>query len=73
MLWAAGDHRSAALVGRFLRLNVLTNTRSKAIVEDAVLDAETIADLEAEAARLDIETAGAVVLAELDEILATPD
>lgn len=40
-------------------------------VEPALLGADALAEIEAEAAHLDIGTAGAIALAALDQILAT--
>ena len=68
LLWSAGEHRTAALVGKFGRLLLPGATFARPV--DDVLDADTIAEIEAEAAQLDIDTAGAIALAALDQILA---
>jgi hypothetical protein len=39
-------------------------------VDPALLGAEALAEMQAEVAQLDIETAGAIALAALDQILA---
>lgn len=70
VLWDAGDHRTAALLGRFGRLQLPMAALLPTAVDPALLDADTIAEIEAEAAELDIETAGTIALAALDQILA---
>lgn len=71
VLWDAGDHRTAALLGKFGKLHVPLNALFPSAVDPALLGADALAEIEAEAAKLDIETAGAIALAALDQILAT--
>ena len=71
VLWDAGDHRTAALLGIFGKLHVPLNALFPSAVDPALLGADALAEIEAEAAKLDIETAGSIALAALAQILAT--
>jgi predicted ATPase/class 3 adenylate cyclase len=71
VLWAAGDHRTAALIGKCGRSELPTGALLPSAVDATILDADTIAEIEVEAAQLDIEEAAAVALAALDRIVAT--
>jgi predicted ATPase len=71
VLWDAGDHRTAALLGKFGKLHLPLNELFPSAVDPALLGADALAEIEAEAAKLDIGTAGTIALAALDEILAT--
>ncbi len=71
VLWDAGDHRTAALLGKFGKLHLPLNELYPSAVDPALLGADALAEIEAEAAKLDIETAGSIALAALDQILAT--
>jgi hypothetical protein len=73
VLWAAGDRRTAALIGKCGRSELPTGALLTSAVDPTILDADTIAEIEAEAAQLDIEAAAAIALAALDRILATAD
>ncbi len=72
VLWAAGDHRTAALLGRCGRSELPTGALLPSAVDPTILGVDTIAEIEAEAAQLDIEAAAAIALAGLDRILAAP-
>jgi len=70
VLCAAGDHRTAALLGRFGRLKLPMNALLPPAVDPEVLGVDTLAEIEAEAAQLDFDTAGALALAALDRVIA---
>jgi hypothetical protein len=70
VLWDAGDHRTAALLGTFGRLHLPANATIPTAVDPALLGPEALAEIRTEVAQLDIETAGAIALAALDQILA---
>jgi hypothetical protein len=69
VLSAAGDHRTAALLGRFGRLRLPVNALLPA-AHSEMLSIDTLAEIEAEAAQLDFDTAGALALAALDRAIA---
>ncbi|MGZ6960911.1 MAG: NB-ARC domain-containing protein [Ilumatobacteraceae bacterium] len=71
VLWDAGDHRTAALLGKFGKLHVRLNELYPSAVDPALLGTDALAEIEAEVAKLDIGTAGAIALAALDHILVT--
>jgi predicted ATPase/class 3 adenylate cyclase len=73
VLWAAGDHRTAALIGKCGRYELPTGALLPSAVDPTILDADTIAEIESEAAQLDIEAAAAIALAALDRIVGTSD
>jgi hypothetical protein len=68
LLWAAGDHRTAALLGKFGRLHVPMVTLMPTAVDVESLGADTFAAIEAEAQQLDVDTAAAMAIAALDRI-----
>ena len=69
VLWHSGDHRTAALLGKFGKLALPMSALLPAPVGPMILGAGVLAEVEAEAAALDFETAGAIALAALDRIL----
>ena len=69
VLWVAGDHRTAAVLGHYARLDT-SSWFSPPVVEDGFFDPEQTASIEAEAAQLDLDTAGAMALAALDRVIA---
>jgi hypothetical protein len=69
LLWGAGDHRSAAVLGRYSRLHATAFVR-ETVVDAAVLGAEELAAIEAEAAGLDFDGAAALALEALDRVAA---
>ena len=72
VLWISGDHRHAALLGKFGRLQMPMSALWPSAVDTKVLGADTMAEILADAAQLNIDTAGAIALAALDRILAKP-
>jgi hypothetical protein len=73
LLWAVGDHRTAALLGKFGRLHVPINELMPSAVDAEILGAATLAEIEAEAAQLGVDTAAAIAITALDRILAAAD
>jgi len=70
VLCAAGDHRTAALLGRFGRLKLPMNALLPPAADPELLGVDTVAEIETEAAQLDFDTAGALALAALDRVIA---
>jgi hypothetical protein len=71
VLWDAGDHRTAALLGKFGKLHLPVNALYPSAVDPELLGATALAEIEAEAANLDIGTAGSIALAALAQIVGT--
>ena len=70
LLWVCGDHRTAALLGTFGRLQFADLRASAGMsIDPAVLSDESMAEIEAEARQLDVDAAGTIALAALDEII----
>lgn len=69
LLWAAGDHRTAVLLGRYARLQSTSFVR-ETVVDPEVLGAQDLAAVEAEAAGLDLDGAAALALDALDRVAA---
>ena len=69
LLWAAGDHRTAALLGWYARLQSTSFVR-ETVVDPEVLGTQELAAIEAEAAGLDFDGAAALALAALDRVAA---
>jgi hypothetical protein len=72
LLWTAGDHRTALLLHRFATLRIPSSSRMPSVVDTMSVDADTLADIDVEAANLDLEKAAATALVALDEILTAP-
>ena len=72
-VWVAGDQRTAVLLGKFASLQYSFGDQwaHPSFVDAESLGVDTIAEIEAEAARLDFDTAGAIALAALDRILGS--
>ena len=68
LLWAAGDHHTAALLRHYVRLKTTTWTPPSAVDAD-VIGAHELAAVQAEAASLDLDTATTTALAALDRII----
>ena len=71
VLWVSGDRRSAFLLGTFGRRYLSAPLMPSGLDIDS-LGAEMIAEIEAEAAQLDIDAAGALALSALDHIINAP-
>ena len=69
LLWHVGDHRTAALLGRYARRN-LTSWSPPTIV-NAALGTDELGAIDAEATSLDVDRACAIALAALDKIIET--
>ena len=72
MLWTTGDHRSAALISKTAREWLPLAHMSPSVVDLGMFNSQTIAEIERDAALLDLEGVGTLALAALDRILASP-
>ncbi len=70
VLWTAGDRRTAAVLGHYARLDA-SNGSGPPIVDERFFDPDEVETIDAEAAELDLDTAGALALAALDQIIAS--
>jgi hypothetical protein len=69
LLWAANDYRTAALLGRFARLHT-TSWTAPSVVDVDTIGRDALGSIDAEAARLDLDSACAIARAALDRIVA---
>ncbi len=68
LLWNTGDHRTAALLGRYARQN-LSSWTAISVVDAETFGADELAAINAEAASLELDAACAIALAALDKII----